>query len=230
MYQISLLQALASGYYDGVISVKKLKEIADTAIGTFEGADGEMIMLDNIVYKAKVDGIITIASDDELIPFSNATKFKSAEDITISAKNIKSFKKGLKAYLKNFDNMFITLKINGLFKQITVRSIPKQTKPYKPLDYIVDNEQKVYTHKNIEGVIVGFLNPSFMKDLNTTDFHMHFISSNKLYGGHVLDFEFDNLDVSVSVDSELKLILPNTKEFNNRNFSVDKDVIKKIEE
>ena len=87
--------------------------------------------------------------------------------------------------------MFIIIRINGLFKQITVRSLPKQNKPYKPLDYIVENEQKVYRYNNIEGTIIGFCAPKFMSNLNTTDFHMHFISRDKTKGGHVLDLEME---------------------------------------
>ena len=52
IYQIALLQSLAMGYFDGSITVKELKTHGDTGIGTFEGLDGEMIVLDGVVYRA----------------------------------------------------------------------------------------------------------------------------------------------------------------------------------
>lgn len=230
IYQVSLLQALAKGYYDGVISVKELKEYGDTAIGTFEGADGELIMVDGICYKAKVDGMIDVAKDSELIPFCNTAKFVKNYTFNINSNNITDLKNKLNILNKNYLNNFIIIKINGLFKQITVRSLPKQNKPYKSLDYIVDNEQKVYSYDNINGTIIIFKAPNFMNNLNTTDYHMHFIDSKKEVGGHVLDVSFDNIEIEVSVKNKYELILPTSNEFNNTNYSLDKKIIKKIEE
>lgn len=52
IYQVALLQSLVQGYYDGIITVGELKEHGDTGIGTFEGVNGEMIVLDGVVYQA----------------------------------------------------------------------------------------------------------------------------------------------------------------------------------
>ena len=58
MYQVALLQSLAQGYFDGIITVGELKEHGDTGIGTFEGVNGEMIVLAGTVYEALADGSI----------------------------------------------------------------------------------------------------------------------------------------------------------------------------
>ena len=50
IYQVSLLQGLTLGDYNGSVSVKELKEKGDTGIGTFEGVNGELIMVDGTVY------------------------------------------------------------------------------------------------------------------------------------------------------------------------------------
>ena len=231
IYQISLLQSLVNGYYDGVISVRELKKLGDTGIGTFDGADGEMIFLDNTMYKAKVDGNVEVVSDDELVPFSNCCKFIKDDSFISSSKTISDFKVGIKKYRdNNYKNMFIVIKASGVFKNMVVRSIPKQNKPYKQLDYIVDNAQKIYNYKNINGTLIGFLAPNYMKDLNTTDLHMHFISNDKLLGGHVLDLSFDALDIEVSVKNSFKLILSSDSEFNNMNLDTNNEIIKKVEE
>ena len=46
IYQVSLLQGLTLGDYNGSVSVKQLKQKGDTGIGTFEGVNGELIMVD----------------------------------------------------------------------------------------------------------------------------------------------------------------------------------------
>ena len=49
MYQVSLMQAFMHGEYDGVITVGDLKTHGNTGLGTFEGVNGEMIILDGVV-------------------------------------------------------------------------------------------------------------------------------------------------------------------------------------
>ena len=65
IYQVALLQSLTQGYYDGIIKVSELKEHGDTGIGTFEGVNGEMIVIDGKVYQALGDGSVKEAADDE---------------------------------------------------------------------------------------------------------------------------------------------------------------------
>ena len=96
IFQVSLLQGLTLGDYYGSVTVKDLKEKGDTGIGTFEGVNGELIMLDGEVYRAKSDGSVEAAPDAETIPFSNVTFFDAEPTEEISAvANIND----LKAYL-----------------------------------------------------------------------------------------------------------------------------------
>lgn len=230
-YQVSLLQSLSSGMYDGVISVCDLKSFSNMAIGTFSGADGELIMLDGMCYKARLDGSIIEAKNEELIPFSNAVKFIKEDEINISCNSINELKEKLHSFKNSkYKNLFLVIKIDGLFNSITTRSLPKQDKPYKPLDYIVEHEQKVITNKNINGTVIGFCAPEFMSNLNTVDFHMHFISSDKLIGGHVLDLSFNDIKIDVSTKSNFKLVLSTNKDFVLSDIKNDKEVIKKVEE
>ena len=84
LYQVALLQSLAQGYFDGIVTVGELKRHGDTGIGTFEGVNGEMIVLDGTVYQAVADGSIAIPSDEETVPFSNVTYFDVDETLALS--------------------------------------------------------------------------------------------------------------------------------------------------
>ena len=59
LYQISLLNALMLGDYDGIVTVEEFLLHGDMGIGTFDALDGEMIMLDGEVYKAAYTGVQT---------------------------------------------------------------------------------------------------------------------------------------------------------------------------
>ena len=60
IYQVALLQSLTQGYYDGIVTVGELKQHGDTGIGTFEGVNGEMIVLDGVVYQVVADGSVVL--------------------------------------------------------------------------------------------------------------------------------------------------------------------------
>lgn len=230
LYQISLLQAFINGYYDGVENISELKKYGDIGIGTFEGADGEMIMLDSKVYKAKFDGTIALI-EEGLTPFCNVCKFICKDKIKTNIDNVNQLKTLLNRYRDmNYKNLFIVIKIKGLFKNISVRSVPKQNKPYNPFEEVIEHDQKIYTYKNVEGTLIGFLFPRYLKELNTTDLHMHFLSKDLSCGGHVLDLSFNELTIETSIKSDFNLILPNNDKFNNHNVVVNNTIIKKVEE
>lgn len=52
MYQVSTLQALMMGDYEGHISIRELLKKGDTGLGTFDRLHGEMILVDGICYRA----------------------------------------------------------------------------------------------------------------------------------------------------------------------------------
>ena len=57
LFQVATFGDLLSGEYDGIISYNELGLYGDFGIGTFDGLDGEMLMLDDIAYQIKDDGV-----------------------------------------------------------------------------------------------------------------------------------------------------------------------------
>ncbi len=164
IYQVALLQSLTQGYYDGIIKVSELKEHGDTGIGTFEGVNGEMIVIDGKVYQALSDGSVKEAADDETVPFSNVTFFESdvAADMT-DISDIASFKSALdKTVNEKGRNMFYMVKVSGTFEKMYVRSELKQEKPNKSLDKALETDQREFSYENIAGTVVGLYCPDYM--------------------------------------------------------------------
>ena len=54
LFQVSTIDALSSGLYDGVATVGEIRQRGDFGSGTFEGLDGELIALDETVYQATI--------------------------------------------------------------------------------------------------------------------------------------------------------------------------------
>lgn len=232
IYQVALLQSLTQGYYDGIIKVGDLKQHGDIGIGTFEGVNGEMIVLDGKVYQALGDGTVKEADENETVPFSNVTFFDSDIKETLSdINNVDALKAALdKIVEKNGRNMFYFVRIDGDFEKMNVRSELKQEKPYKSLDKALATDQREFNYDNAKGTVVGLYCPDYMDGLNTPGWHFHFISEDKTKGGHILDLSFKSAEAQLDKTPEFDMTLSDTETFQGMELSKDvSDAIKKVE-
>ena len=233
IYQVALLQSLTLGYFNGTVTVKELKTHGDTGIGTFEGLDGEMIVLDGIVYRANQNCRINVVNDRVLVPFSNVTFFE--KDFSVKLHNVLD-KNELESTLnthvnKHGTNDFYMVKIPGVFNEIHVRSEEGQVEPYPTLVEALTATQKECTFQNIKGTLVGLYCPAFMSSLNSTGWHFHFVSDDKKVGGHVLGLHLESGDAQFDKTPAFQMILPETGKFNSLNFDTDlKEDIRKAEQ
>ena len=232
IYQVALLQSLTQGYYDGIIKVSDLKEHGDIGIGTFEGVNGEMIVLDGTVYQALGDGSVQVAADDETVPFSNVTFFDQDGSLELSDINdINALKEKLDSIVEeNGRNLFCFVKVSGTFNVMNVRSEIKQEKPYKTLDKALETDQREFSYDNISGTVVALYCPDYMSGLNTPGWHFHFISDDRTKGGHILDLQFDKATVEYDMTPGFEMCLTDNDDFQKMELSKDvSDAIKKVE-
>ena len=73
--QISTLDAVLAGAYDGEMTIGELKKMGDAGIGTFHALDGEMTVWEGEVYQVTADGKVGIAEDGWKTPFASVTWF-----------------------------------------------------------------------------------------------------------------------------------------------------------
>lgn len=230
--QVSLLQGLTFGDYNGSVTAGKLKDLGDTGIGTFDALNGELIMLDGVVYRAAHDGTIQIVKDSETIPFSNVTFFDADETLKLNdIKNVNSLKDALNKKVASLGkNRFYMVKIKGSFSNMNVRSEYAQKKPYKPLAKVLETDQTFFDHNNINGTVVGLYCPEYMNSINAVGWHFHFISDDKKVGGHVLNLSAKDIEASIDSTDNFFMLVPNNDMFNNFDLSVDQSAdIKKVE-
>ena len=229
--QIALLQSLTVGYFDGSISVKDWKKFGDTGIGTFDGLNGEMIVLDGVVYRADVNCNINVVDDKETVPFSNITFFD--KDFSLKLNNVAD-KAALEEILNEQvklkgENSFYMVKLPGNFNKILVRSESPSAKPYPTLVKALE-KQNEETFQNISGTIVGLYCPKFMSSLNSVGWHFHFISSDKKFGGHVLQLNIKSGEVQFDKTDNFAMRLPTNNNFQEKDYSGDlREDIRKAE-
>ena len=232
IYQVALLQSLAMGYFDGSISVGGLKRHGDTGIGTFEGLDGEMIVLDGVVYRANRDCKINVVDNKVRVPFSNVTFFDKDFSVKfLDVHNKDAFEKILNGLVdQNGRNSFYMVKVSGTFNSILVRSESGAKEPYPTLVEALKTQNEI-TPKNISGTMVGLYCPDFMSSLNSTGWHFHFISDDKKIGGHVLELDLKSGEALFDKTDAFKMDLPKKENFHALNFKQDmKEDIRKAEQ
>lgn len=69
------MTALLDGIYDGEMTISELLGKGNFGLGTFDGLDGEMIILDGTCYQLRGDGSAQIADLDQRTPYAVATNF-----------------------------------------------------------------------------------------------------------------------------------------------------------
>ena len=75
LYQVSTIDALLSGIYDSMATVDDVLDHGGFGLGTFDAADGEMMVLNGIVYQATFDGALNVMPPSTGTPFMAVTDF-----------------------------------------------------------------------------------------------------------------------------------------------------------
>ena len=207
LYQAGDLEYFAQGNYEGLIPSSHLKKFGDTGIGTFHCANGEMIVLEGVVYQAAWNGTVNIA-DDMTTPLANVKFFNP--EIKTEFSNVPHMDRLTEKLMEIADShgtdLFYVAKISGFFSAIQVRSAYPQTKPFKPLEILLETDEVQFDYENLSGTIIGLYCPESIGTLNHSGWHFHFISEDRKKGGHLLDAAFKKADVQVDFCHKFEVI------------------------
>jgi len=219
LVQVSTLDALVKGVFDGQVSIGALKKEGDFGLGTLDGLDGEMVALDGKYLQITADGKVHTLADTAETPFSEVTFFKQDQEIAVpEAKSLAELGTLLDAKLKS-TNQFYAVRIHGTFSNIKLRSVAKQSVPFPTLPEAVKS-QALFEFQNIAGTLVGFRCPVFVQGLNLPGYHFHFISDDLSAGGHVLDCALSGATAAFDTLENFKILVPSNPAFLKADFSV----------
>lgn len=218
--QLSTIDALSNGLYEGFMSAAEVLKYGDFGLGTFEGLDGEMVIIDGKMYQIPFDGATREVEPAQLIPFMAITYFESDQEHSLSAgTDMKTFIADVSAKLQT-QNIFYAVKIEGTFQGVKTRSVPEQIPPYPPLADAVQ-KQAVFDFTDIEGTMVGFWCPAYVAGINVPGFHLHFLTKDGKSGGHVLDFTAQAAVVKLDLTNDFTMILPSSPAFYEMDFTAN---------
>ncbi len=228
LFQVSTIDALLQGDYDGHTSLKVLSDKGNFGIGTVSALDGELVLEDGNFYQVKSDGKVYRPSIELQTPFASVIKF--APEDSFEVKNIDFQRlKLLIDSLMQCHNYFFAIRIDGEFSYVRTRSVPAQHKPY-PLLAVVTQNQPEFLILQTKGKLTGFYCPDFVKGINIPGYHLHYLSDDKLSGGHLLDFQLKTGKLKLDKIRRFEMVLPESDSFQKTEYKTDRSSeLKKVE-
>ncbi|MBR3226788.1 MAG: acetolactate decarboxylase [Atopobiaceae bacterium] len=233
MYQVSTLQALALGYTRAVVSAEELLLKGDTGLGTFEGVDGEMIVMEGRCYRADQDGRVSVVAPTTGVPFAAVARLYGEQRFDLGRMpDIESVRSELTRKIEErfgLNSMHV-VRIDGEFEKVDARSESPYKSHHVTLKEILGETQRAFVFKNIRGSLVGVYFPDYMDGINMPGWHLHFLSEDRTKGGHVFDVSVRLGTARVDKISGMELDLPKEAVFDTYALKQDlRNEIKSVE-
>ncbi|GAB6092290.1 acetolactate decarboxylase [Furfurilactobacillus curtus] len=207
LFQHGTLALLIPGLFAGTLSAGDLVKHGDTGIGTLDALNGEVIVIDGQVYQAAEDGHVYSVPDTAMMPFASV-HFSDINQpkISLEGLNQDQFSNWL-IEDRHLKNAFAAITLHGQFSMVHVRVAPKQTVPFPPLTAATAHQPE-FTREQVSGTVVGYFAPDLYAGATVAGCHLHFISDDRQFAGHLLDFQLIGGEGGVQLLPNLLLHLP----------------------
>jgi acetolactate decarboxylase len=218
--QVSVINALLLGQFDGTVPFADLLTDGDFGLGTLDRLDGELVVLDGKGYQIKSDGAVVEVGPAATIPFAVVTPFECDGELPCPAvESLADLEHRLEAAIGHPNN-FVALRIDAEVAAITLRSVHAQSKPYRPINSRKDF-QSVWKRENLRGTFVGIRSPRWAQGITVPGYHWHFLAADRRSGGHVLDCHLRGGTIRYDVCGSWLVKLEESADFNGVNLSTD---------
>lgn len=223
LFQVSTAGALVQGVLDGAVSVGTLREHGNFGLGTFVDLDGEMVVLDGQFYQIRSDGSVHLADDSQQAPFALVTHF--SPDRTQALQPFASLDELIQQLdrLRTSDNLFYAARVSGLFRHVHNRAACK-VGPHESLADSAAHQGEFHTD-DVRGTMVGFWTPGYVKTIGVAGWHLHFLSDDRHFGGHVLGAAGDGIEVAIEHLDDFRIAIPETAHFLASDLSADPSAV-----
>jgi acetolactate decarboxylase len=227
--QISVINALLLGRFEGTVPFAALLTDGDFGLGTLDALDGELVVLDGRGYQIKSDGAVVEVGPRSMIPFAVVTPFGQDGELPCpAADSLAGLERAIDAAVGHPNN-FVAIRIDADLASATLRSVHPQSKPYRPINARKDF-QSVWTREDLRGTFVGIRSPVWAQGVTVPGFHWHFLAADRRSGGHVLDCHVRGGTIRFDICGSWLVKLDESADFNGVDLSADmRDELERIE-
>ncbi len=228
LFQTSTVQALLEGAFDGDVTLGEVLEHGDLGLGTLEGLDGELIVLDGQVWKASLDGTLTRPNLSSRTPYAVVVQFAPRPPVVLRGPfRASELEHELGRHITARQGP-TAIRIDGRFSTIRVRSVPKQRAPYPTLAEVIA-QQHVTELVDISGTMMGFCFPDALDGIEMVGAHLHFVTDDRTRGGHVLDYTLLEATAHLDDATRLHVELPPAIDAPQHGVALDQDLLRRLE-
>ncbi len=228
LFQTSTVQALLAGGYDGDVTLGEILEHGDLGLGTLDGLDGELIVLDGQAWKARVDGTLERPELSTKSPYAVVVPFTAGEPIALRGPFGESELEGRLGERVTGAARPTAIRIDGRFGDLHVRSVPRQRPPYRPLADAIE-QQQVSVLGEVSGTMMGFCFPDALDGIEMVGAHLHFIDDARQRGGHVLSYTLLQATAWIDGATALHVELPGAVAAPRHGASIDQAALHRLE-
>ncbi|MDR0899247.1 MAG: acetolactate decarboxylase [Lactobacillaceae bacterium] len=221
LYQHGNLAIIMDGQYTGTMKLSELLNHGDTGIGTTNALGVEMIVVDGLPYGINGKGEVEILDGDaETVPYANM-HYSSSNLPTFDLENLNAAQTADFLIAGNeLKNTFVGVRIDGTFNNVVARAADKQETPFKKFAEVASS-QNLFTKDEVTGTIIGYYSPELYNGASAAGMHLHFLSDDRTFGGHLLEYDVKVATATVQRFSELQMHFPvNSKEFLNNDIEM----------
>jgi acetolactate decarboxylase len=205
--QVHTITSLMEGRYDGEVTVGQLRGRGSFGVGTLQGLDGELVVVDGEFWNIGTDGVAHVPPDDSLVPFAVLAELDDPVSFTLDGPLPReAFEQELHRRLPDPDGCWLIV-ARGRFEAVTFRSVAHQTPPYRPFAEVLLTDE-VLLHDSLDATLVGFCFPDWASELDVPGFHFHMLGADHATGGHVYDHTVVRAEVTLSQCRTMHLEVP----------------------
>lgn len=209
--QLGSINAFMAGALDGAFPVAAARAAGSFGLGCSDALAGEVTVLDGRFLEAGADRRVVPLADTATLSFAQLTDFHP-DRVLDPVPLVKSTLYRRLAEQTRLDNVFLAIRVRGVFDRIRVRRPVRQEKPYRPIREIMSQQiEDEYT--DLEGTMIGFWTPEYFREVSVSGFHTHFLSTDLSLGGHVLDYEIAEAELAFERKLAVAVRLPDSDQY-----------------
>ena len=227
LFQTSTIEALLGGAFDGDVSLSEILEHGDLGLGTLNGLDGELIVVDGESWKANADCRLSPVAGSSRTPYAVVVQFSPGAPVMLDGPVQYATLGQAVGHRLEGTTRPVAVRIDGHFEHVRVRSVPRQRRPYPRLVEALA-QQRVSDLHDVPGTLVGFGFPDALDGIEMLGWHLHFASQDRTRGGHVLDFALSHGTAHLDDATELQVELPPSADA-SRTIPPDQEALRRLE-
>lgn len=207
IHQLQLAHVLLDGGYEGVATLEDALAAGDHGLGTVERLDGELVVVDGQPWRVDWRGEAELMPPETRTPFVVVSTLDSPRTLRLRDVTREQVAAAIEDLVDDAGAV-VSVRLEGAFTSVLVRSVPPQDPPYRPYAEVCLTDEVRWVHQPFYGVFVGFRFPDLEPGATIPGLHLHGVDRLRTTGGHNHDLHVKDAVLSVGISRDVVVHLP----------------------